>query len=515
MSSIGINGALYLASNALNAQRQAIEITGQNIANVNTPNYARQRANLVTSNTIQTSIGQEGTGVLVQGIEQMRNFLLDAQVPASVSSLSYYQERSSLMAQLQSGLEQPLDRLDSLASNTATTSGDGGLVQDLQNFFNAFQSLSSDPTSTSLRQQVILKAQAVASRLNTIGDGLISLQTQIGQTVSQSVSEANTSLASIASLNKQIAQIEVGGTGPRANDLRDQRQQLVEDLSKKFNIYTHEASDDTMTVRLGDSGGALLVSGVFSGNTASASTVKLTVDGSAPTMTLKSWTGGEAETSLNLDAIPGQPSTGSVAAELNMINTVIGDGTTGLVQTYDRIAAGLAGLVNGVHQTGFTLQNSPTYNTAGTATFFDNDSTAGNALGVVTARNIQLNSAVAADPLKIAASDAAGQPLNGNLAAALGNLTSNTTGTNLGGMTVSQYYLSQLTSLAGDIQATTSQQSTAQLVNQQLTQQRDSVQGVSLDEETSNLMLYQHAYQASARLMSVIDSMMQTILQIQ
>ncbi len=502
-----------MAANALDVQQQAIEVTGQNIANVDTPNYSREQIQLQTSTPLATTLGQQGTGVTATGIEQIRSSLLDSQIPGGISSLSYYNTKSDLMTQVQTSLDQPLSSLNSLSSTSATSTS-GGLTDDINNFFSAYQSLSTDPTSSVLRQQVVSSAQIVATALNTIGNSLITTQTQIGTDVTTAVNAANTILANIASLNQQISSVEVGGT-TKANDLRDQRQQLVETLSQTFDISTHEESNGSLTVRLGSAqGGTLLVSGNYSGNTASATTVKLAVNGSAPTMALEGWTGGVAETVGNLTAVT-QPSAGTVAAQLNVINSVIGDGTTGLVQNYDNIAAGLANLVDTVHQTGFTLQGSPAYNTAGSASFFDNDNIPGNALGTVTARNIQLNSAIAADPTQIAASDTAGQPLNGNLAQTIADLKSNTTAPQLGGQTVSNYYLNTLTSLAANIQSTTNQGSTQQLVNQQLSQQRDSVQGVSLDQETSNLMIYQHAYEASARLMSTIDSMMQTLIQIQ
>ncbi len=511
MSSLGINGALYLAANSLTAQRQAIEVTGQNISNVNTPNYARQRAQLITADPLKTTLGQEGTGALVNTIVQIRSSLIDSQLPPGLSTFAYHDEKMNLMSQLQANLEQPLDRLNALTSTTPT-SGQQGLAEYIDNFFNSFQALNADPTSNVLRQQVILKSQALAAKLNTIGTALETIQVQVQNTVTSAVDEVNTALTNIATINSQIIPIELGGLG-RANDLRDKRQQLLEDLSKKIDVYSHEESDGSLTVRLGSSGGTLLVSGVFSGNTASSTTVKLAVDGTAPTMTIKSWTGGEAETSGNLDSVSSQPAGGSIGAQLDVVNDVIGDGTTGLIRDYNRIAQGLAELVNAKHQTGYTLQGSPNYNTAGTATFFDDNSVAADALGTITARNIQLNSAVAGDVAKIAASDATGQPLNGNMAASISNLRTNTTATNLGGLTVSQYYLATLTDLAGDVQAAQTQADTQQLVNKQLLQQRDAVQGVSLDEETTDLMRFQHAYEASARLLTVIDEMMKTLLQ--
>jgi flagellar hook-associated protein 1 FlgK len=231
---------------------------------------------------------------------------------------------------VEANLGQPLDRLNSVASSQSVNSSDG-LAEALDGFFNAFQALSADPTSTVLRQQVILSAQGVARKLNSVDKNLVNTQNQIVSQISQEVTDINTSLSDIAKLNGQISMIEVGGKA-RANDLRDGRQQMVEELSKHIDLNTQEQADGSLTVRLGSAAGALLVSGAYSGNTASAATVKLAVDGAAPTLDLKSWTGGEAEIAANLDAVAPQPASGTLAARIEAVNTVIGGNAAGLIQ---------------------------------------------------------------------------------------------------------------------------------------------------------------------------------------
>jgi len=510
MPTIGINGTLFLAADALNAQRAGIEITGHNIANVNTIGFARQRVDLRTQTPINTSVGQQGLGVLALAIQQVRSFILDIQVPTNQSTLSYLEEKFDLLNQVQANLGQSLNRLDPLTGSSPTAT-QGGLQELMDSFFNAFEALATEPASTVLRQQVILTSQALTGKLNTIGASLENLQNQITIQITQNVSDINSTIAEIAYLNSQIASVEVGGAN-HANDLRDRRQQLIEDLSKRINISTREESDRTVTIRLGASSGPLLVSGVFSGNTASASTIKLAVSGAASSLNIRSWTGGEAEIAGNLDVVTPQPTGGTLAAEIEAVATTIGDAGAGLIRDYNRIAAALASLVNTQHAAGFTLEGSPAYATAGNPTFFDDDAVNGNPLGAVTARNIQLNSFVAGDVSRIAASSIIAEPNNGSNAASLAALRSNTTDPSLGGLTISGYYITSLTSLGSNIHDTDSRASTQKLVVQQLTQQRDSVMGVSLDEETTNLLRFQHAFEANARVISTVDIMMQTIL---
>jgi flagellar hook-associated protein 1 FlgK len=151
------------------------------------------------------------------------------------------------------------------------------------------------------------------------------------------------------------------------------------------------------------------------------------------------------------------------------------------------------------------------YATTGNPTFFDDDAVDGNPLGVVTAQNIQLNSVVAGDIRKIAASDTAGEPSNRANAQRIAQLRDNTTAPLLGGMTISNYYLTSLTGLGVSLRVTNNQKATQDLLNQQLVDQRDSVMGVSIDEEMTNMIRFQNAFEASARFIATIDEMMQLI----
>lgn len=514
MSTIGTTGILTMGTRAMAAQRAAIEITGHNIANVNSSGYARQRVNLRSDIATRSTLGMQGLGVNAQNIQQLRSFMLDAQIPSNLSTVAYLEHKAELYDQVQTMIGQPLDESASAAGAGSATQTDG-LSEGIDAFFNAFQSLSAEPTSMLFRQQVLLKAQTLSQKLNTISSTLTTAQTNLLGAIDQNLRDINDGLATIATFNQQIGAAEVG-TANKANDLRDARQAAVEELAKKVNLSTTEEADGTLTVRLGSATGSLLVSGVFSGNTGSAGTVKLgrsTTD-APPNVTIQGWTGGVApEDDTTITPLAEQPTSGTVAAQLDVLNQVIGDSTTGLIRDYDQIALAVSSLVNNQLALGFNLRNPPLYDEAGTAAnenhLFDDDADSSNGVGAVTAANIRVNTAVTADLRRIAAASAVAEPNNGANAVIIADLRSDTT---FLGESISSFYMRSLSRVGGDDRTVNAALSSQKLVGQQLTQQRDSVMGVSLDEEISNLMQFEHAFAASARLINTVDDMLKTIL---
>lgn len=519
ISTIGLSAGLAMAAQGLAVQRAAVEISGNNISNVNTPNYSRQRVNMNTDVAVNTSIGSQGLGAIISGIEQLRDALLDGQIPTNISRENYLDQKSILLNQITSNIGQTVDNIESLAGSTVTTITDG-LTEVLDGFFNAFESLSGNPTSQVLRQQVLLSAEAVARKLNTISSNLTTLQSQLISQVSQNVDDINSDLANIASLNQQIYSTEIGAER-KANNLRDTRQLAIEELSKRVDLWFQEEANTTVTVRLGSSTGTLLVDRFYSGNTGQARTYKLTAvnNPTAPGETIKyelqGWTGGVAETALNRVAIANQPSKGTIAAQIEVVNDTIGDATKGLVLDYNNIASQFGTLVNTQHALGYNLKNSPLYNClGGRALPGDPDQLLYDV--IATAATIRLNPTIAADPLRIAATlitapDTPPQPNNGLNALAISRLR-NTPVAALTNQTVSQYYLTSISNLGNDLRANDSQLSTQKIVNQQLNEQRDSVMGVSIDEEMTNLIRYQYSYQANAKMISILDQMFATLL---
>lgn len=513
---MGLTAGLFMGAQALAVSRVGIEVAGHNISNVNTANFARQRVNLQTDVASNTSVGPQGHGVIALEIQQLRNFLLDSQMPGNISNEQYLDQKSKLMAQVTSNIGQTVDNVESLAGTTVTTTTDG-LQEAFDAFYNAFESLSADPTSSVLRQQVVLGSDAVARKLNTISDNLSTLQGQILNQADQNLTDINDELANVADLNRQIYNMELGGAYT-ANDLRDSRQRAIEELSGKIDLYTQEEANGTLTVRLHGSTGALLVSKFDSGSSATSSTYALSRGGTVPTTAVYGATGGGAAALLAV-----QPDKGTLSAQLEVANSIGTSGAlvadrSGMLGQYDNIASSFAGLVNAQHALGYTLQNPPYYDVAGTDHYFVDDVAALN----ITAANITLSSAISSNQNLIAASDTPGntalatlgQPNNGDNALLIARLRDSTAGATTGGQTIQSYYLGNLTALGSSLRSNDSQLSTQQVVNQELEKQRNSVMGVSVDEEMADLIRFQQSYAASARFISTIQSMFDSIMAI-
>src|SRR5690606_5728112 len=168
---LGLFGTLNLATRALSTQREGTEVAGHNLANVNNPAYARQRLAISTSIAIPTTLGPQGTGVESLAITQLRNELLDRQILSENGVHGALTEQQRALEYAQATLGQVIDRHATGASGSAATGGVGGehgLAEDLSGLFNAFQGLSTNPTSIAERQVLLIKAQDLATRFNQV-----------------------------------------------------------------------------------------------------------------------------------------------------------------------------------------------------------------------------------------------------------------------------------------------------------------------------------------------------------
>src|SRR5437773_1109042 len=176
---LGLFGTLSMANRSLQTQRNGTEVAGHNLANVNTPGYARQRVAIETSLPVPSDIGPQGTGADAVAIVQLRDALVDGQIVSETSVRGAYESKQQGLEFAQAALGQQIDRQATGAEGSAAASGVGGqhgIAEDLSDLFNAFQSLSTDPTSTSERQVLVGKAQDLATQFNQVSGRLSSLR---------------------------------------------------------------------------------------------------------------------------------------------------------------------------------------------------------------------------------------------------------------------------------------------------------------------------------------------------
>jgi len=232
----GLTGSISMARTSLQMNQRAIELAGHNLANVSNPAYARQRLKLQTGNGVPSDDGLQGGGVEIQGVEQYRDLLLDRQVANERSVLAYLEQKQKILQYTQSAIGQELDRASSSAEGNAASqgvSGQMGLGDNLTDFFNSLQALSTNPNSQAYRQVVIFKAQNLSEKFNRVDFRLGELIHDLNGEFESMVDEVNNTIVGLQKMGDQISNGEVLGN---ANDIRDRFHKRLEDLAEFVDV---------------------------------------------------------------------------------------------------------------------------------------------------------------------------------------------------------------------------------------------------------------------------------------
>ena len=470
---LGLFGTLNLATRSLATQQAGTEVAGHNLANVSNPAYARQRMRIETSVTMLSELGPQGTGADGVEIERLRNLLLDGQIVSESSVLGSLNSQQQALQYAQANLGQRLDRQATGSEGASAASGVGGaqgLAESLSGLFSAFQSLSTNPTSLTDRQAVMLKAQDLATQFNQVSARLDDVTSLLNQSLSGEVEQVNQVIADIASINGKIMAVEAAGGS--ANDLRDTRQQRLEELGKLTSITATESSSGAIDITIG---GVAMTSG------------------NKVVERLEAFDPGNGKWLLRAEgtAAAVSPTGGSLQGTIEAR-----DGEVARLQDQlDAVAGQLITRVNAVHSVGFGLKGS-----TGEAFFQGSD-----------ASNIAVNSRLLDQPDLVQASAVSGAVGNNDIALALARLADEPQAA-LGGQTLGQSYNQAVARLGSALSSLNGQIENETAVSQMLTRQRDSVSGVSLDEEMTDLIRFQRAFQASARLVTTVDDMLEIVM---
>jgi flagellar hook-associated protein 1 FlgK len=468
---LGLFNTLNLGARSMVAEQLGVEVTGQNLANANNAAYARQRVQLQTSTPTPTGIGMEGTGVEAVSIQQVRDQLLDSQIQSEASVGGYWNSQQSALETAQTQLGEFLNLSSSGTGSTttsATTSPD--LSDQLNSLFNAFQSVATSPADPTARQALVNAAQSLASGFNQASQNLSTLNGQLNTSVGNDVASANKLLSDIAGLNGQIA--KATASGGNANDLVDSREQDLENLAQLANFQTTTNSDGTISVSVG--GQQLVAGGTLADSLA-------TYDPGNGQLQIQTAT---SATSLTLS---GGSIQGTIDARDGALATLRGN--------LDTMASTLISQVNGIYQNGYDLNG----NTG--ADFFTGSDAA----------SIGVNSALLTDPSQVQAAGVANATGDNTVALALAQLGNQSLGA-LNHQTFSGACSLDVENFGNALSNANDQVNNYNSVNTLLLNQRDSVSGVSLEEETTNLITYQKAYEASAKIISTVDEMLATVI---
>jgi len=469
---LNLLGTLDMAARAMQTEMTAVNVTGQNLANVNTKGYSRQTVDIQTSPDIQTGLGMVGTGSTVTSIQQAVDTLLNSQIVSQQSAGGYWTAQQSALQSAQTGLNEFLNGTAASSSNSASSTSSSGLGGQLSGLFNGFQAVATSPTSIAARQALVSQAQTVASTFNQIDSQLNATRGSLNTSLGNSVASANTLLSGIAQLNGQIASAESSGGTP--NDLLDQRQQDLQNLAQLTNIQTSTQANGAVDVSIG---GQSLVSGTQVADT--LQTYDASGNGSGQLL-IQTATGG-----VKL-ALTGGSIQGTIDARDGELATLQGNINT--------LASNLITSVNSAYTGGYSLTNT----------------TGANFFSGTDASNIGVDASLANNPSLLQAAGSANANADGSIALKVADLAS-TSVTSLNNQTVGSYYSSTVAGLGDALQNANTQVTNQTSVSNMLATQQSSVSGVSIDQEMTNLLGFQRAYEASAQLVNTVNQMMVTV----
>jgi flagellar hook-associated protein 1 FlgK len=444
----GLNATLNIGVQALDVTEAALTAASNNISNANTPGYTREEPQLTENQESFTDGQVTGGGVTLNGLQSVRDELLNLQIQQQTSAQSSADTISSSLQQVETYF---------------STSGND-IGSELSAFSTALTELSASPSDTSVQQSVLSAGQNLASAFNTTANGLTNAQSAADATVSQTVSQINTLSHQIAQLNGQVSQLTAAGQD--GGTVEDQRDELVQQLSQLTGISVSTSSEGE-TITTGNGTPLVLGSQSFNLQTTTGANGFQQVEDSNGNNITSSISGGTLGGAIEVrdQTIPGV---------LTQLNTLASDLTTSFN----------AAQAKGFDSNGNVGQNFFTIPAGST----------GAAAGI----SVALTSAS-----QIAISSDGSSGSNGNVA----NLSDVLTTPLASGQTPVDAY-SSLVFQVGNDASKASTQSTAIGDNLlALTNQQGSISGVSVDEETTNLIRYQTAYEAAARIVSTIQQL--------
>jgi flagellar hook-associated protein 1 FlgK len=561
-----IFGVLSMGSKALMVQQRAIHVTGNNIANVNTPGYSRQRLNIASDVPVNSAIGPAGNGVKAVEVERVYQRFLGVQINNETQSLGRWEAQ-----------KDSLERVEMIFDE----SGGYGLNQVMNDFWNAWQDLTNNPSGSVERTILVAKGEMLATTFSKNYKDLKTLQQDIDALVDGAVEEINRLSENMVDLNQKIIQMESDGN--KANDYRDQRDIVLKELSELIDISSFEDANGGVTVSVGS--GQMLVEGTHTYTLATqlnssglkdviwmdSANNQVTITDNIAGGKLKGWLDTrdlDIRSSLNrldilaqnlmeeinslhtggygLDGSTGNDfftgaatATGVMDSALtitaeeggagNLSITLVGGGTAGSeTVTTDPVTGDIQiAIEDGVStraQIAAALQGHSAIATATPAAPSGNAWTLGAGTDTVTltggssAANLQVNAAVVNDTNLIAAADSfntvpGDKPGDNGNAIAIANLQGALTMSG-NSATFGAYYESLVSDVGHMVQQADSYYDHQSRMVQQLSNYRESISGVSIDEEMANLVKFQNAYEAAAKLVNVADEMLETVLSI-
>jgi len=503
----GLFSTLNVSVRGMSAQQTAIDVTSHNIANANTDGYSRQTATMETTTpfgmpTMNSTVspGQLGTGVQISSITRIRDSYLDYQVRAENGTKGLYDGKEEFLSEIQTVFNEPSDT---------------GVSTLIGKVYDSWQALSTSPELSSSRTVVVQQSKALTDQLNSNYNQLESLKTDSDGVIKQDVTDVNSILNQLNDLNQQIITVNVGGNKP--NDLMDKRDLLEDQLSTKLGftvVKTAYGGEDIKATGVTDANGGDVYL-VKSNTTDPVSRLSYTAGADTTdgygVLQLKDNAGGSAvdytpatgelngymSVQKDIDDYEGQLNNLAKSIAVS-VNTVQDDTTNAFFVSSDSAQTEITAGNISVNQ---TIQDDVMSINAGAgATTADSEATDGSrALAIAQLRNVKLNVQGIADGTE---SYSETDP-----STKIPTITSSSAG-----MTTAGYFTDTVNKLAIQTQEAKRISTNQDTLLSSLETSRTSTSGVSLDEEMSNLIQFQHAYQANAKIISTVDELLDVII---
>ncbi len=479
---------LNIGKSGLSTAKQSMSTTSHNIANANTEGFSRQEVRTETGITLPEGDYVLGTGVEIQSIKRSHDELVEKKLNSSITNHKFNEERT-----LQLGhVEEVFNEINS-----------DGMNKLLNRFFNTFRELSNQPENETIRNAVKENAKIVTSDFHRIQSNLDDIRASINKKLTLSVSEINGITSNIAKLNKEINIQEVSGS--MANDLRDQRDRSLRTLTEYFPITTYSDNKGQFVVNVDGVGS--IVSGSMTQELDIGSIVK-EGENSADKGNVQIFFKNRPSV-----AISDKLKNGTLGAQLRTRNEEL----VGLEKQLDELAHGLVLATNSIHRRGFAnhpvpvdAEGFPVPNAAKQKVtginFFKEPLDLKRA-----AEYISLSDDIEADANNIAAALEANKPGDNRVALAISKLQHEKV-LGSGTTTFEEQYLKSIGNIGLQAGKSKVDEEQSHGILAQAKSFKERLAGVSLDEEAANMVRYQNAYEASAKVIRASDEMFKAVL---
>ncbi len=449
---MGISNLFNISRTSLFTYQRALSIVSDNIANANNPNYSRRLVVLGTERPDYRANFTFGAGVKLDHVLRVSNEITERQIRNANQNFYSAQKEAQVLSQVESLYSEPSDY---------------GLSNLINKFFESWDDLSVDPTSSPLRTSVIQAAQQLSEKIQNIHDDLTQIQSDMRADAQNMVSKINTITEQIHMLNKQIYEASVVGYSP--NDLLDKRDALLNELSQIANINVNIDKNNVANVSIG---------GVFAVDGLHRVEFKL----------------AQEDGKLKVQTKDGAATVSLRGGELKAVTDIFAEKVPKYLESLDALTQKIYDSVNNVHKKGYTNTNPPQDGILFFTSYENGE--------------LKINEKILENPSMIAVSK---DGTNGNNEIAL-EIAGLRNVTYEDGLTISENYSNYISEIANDIQVSSQDADSYNLVLAQLEQQKMQYSGVSTDEEMVNVLKYQKSYDAAAKLITLADDLLETLI---